>query len=75
MADQDTEPQQPETENQAQFKLTPMPWPPQGYVPGKYAPWRCSPFPIYGPDELGELKSCVDDLTGNVVKQDSAARG
>lgn len=64
---------QTDANSQAQFKLTPMEYP-DGYVPGKYAPWRCSPEPIYGPDELGELKSCVDDLSRNVEKQDSAAR-
>jgi len=53
--------------------LTPLKFP-QGYVPGKFAPWPCSDQPIYGPDELGELISVINDLSDNVAKCDSAAR-
>ena len=54
--------------------LMPMQWPPEGYVPGRYAPWPCSDQPIYGPDELGEMISVITDLTESVNRSDDAAR-
>jgi hypothetical protein len=54
-------------------RLTPLQFP-KGYVPGKIAPWMCSPEPIYGPDELGEYISAIDQMTQNVNKCDAAAR-
>ena len=54
-------------------RLTPLVFPP-GYVPGKIAPWMCSPEPIYGPDELGEYISAIETMTQNVNKCDAAAR-
>src|SRR6202012_376882 len=63
-------------EGQPTSKLTPLDFasmdPP--YVPGKYAPWPCSPEPCYGPDELGEYQKAIDDMTQNVNKCDAAAR-
>lgn len=53
--------------------LTPIQFP-EGYVPGKVAPWMCSPEPIYGPDELGEYIPAIDKMTQNVNKCDAAAR-
>src|SRR5579883_3239635 len=53
--------------------LTPLKFP-QDYVPGKYAPWYCSPEPIYGPDELGDYIGAIDEMTENVNKCDAAAR-
>lgn len=55
-------------------KLTPIDFQAIGYVPGKYAPWPCSPEPCYGPDELGVYQKAIDDMTQNVNKCDSAAR-
>ena len=63
-----------------QRALTPMPWPPENYEPGRYAPWYCGltenggTEEIYGPDELGEYANSLDELTQNVNKCDSAAR-
>lgn len=54
--------------------ITPMQFPPQNYVPGRFAPWPCSPEPIYGPDELGELVSVIRDMSENVNRCDPAAR-
>ena len=53
--------------------LTPLQFP-EGYVPGRIAPWMCSPEPIYGPDELGEYQSAIEQMTQNVNKCDAAAR-
>src|SRR5882757_4996183 len=53
--------------------LTPLQFP-EGYVPGRYAPWMCSPELIYGPDELGEYANAIEDLSQNVNKCDAAAR-
>ena len=60
-------------------RLTPMPWPPPGYTPGKIAPWFCGAQEngkeeIYGPDELGEYVSAIEQLTQNVNKTYAAAR-
>lgn len=54
-------------------RLTPLQFP-EGYIPGQYAPWYCSPEPIYGPDELGEYQNHIDALINNVNKCDAAAR-
>jgi hypothetical protein len=60
-------------------RLTPMPWPPPGYTPGKIAPWFCGAQKngqeeIYGPDELGEYISAIEQMTQNVNHTDAAAR-
>jgi hypothetical protein len=60
-------------------RLTPMDWPPSGYVPGKITPWFCGAQEngqeeIYGPDELGEYISAIEQMTQNVNKCDAAAR-
>lgn len=47
---------------------------PDGHVPGKYAAVDVSPEPMYGPDELGELKDIIQDLSETVTKSDSAPR-
>lgn len=57
-----------------QSRLTPIDFDAIGYVPGKYAPWYCSPFPCYGPDELGEYEKAIEQMTQNVNKCDAAAR-
>jgi hypothetical protein len=53
--------------------LTPLEFP-DGYVPGRYTPWMCSPDPIFGPDELGDYEQAVKDLCDGVSKSDAAAR-
>jgi len=58
---------------QKQPTLTPLQFP-EGYVPGKYAPWFCSTEDCYGPDELGEYANSLDEMTQSVNKSDSAAR-
>lgn len=65
---------------ETQQHLTPMPWPPEGYVPGQYAEWYChaqenGQEEIYGPDELGEdYLGAVEQLIEGVNKADAAAR-
>ncbi len=54
-------------------RLTPLTFP-QGYVPGRITPWMCSPEPIYGPDEMGDYVSAIEQMTQNVNKCDAAAR-
>src|ERR1700689_3243982 len=54
-------------------RLTPLQFP-QDYIPGKLAPWMCSPEPIYGPEEMGEYISAIEQMTQNVNKCDAAAR-
>src|SRR5271170_1763108 len=59
--------------------LTPMQWPPENYIPGRYAPWYCGnqdngQEEIYGPDELGDYADAVKEMTDNVNKCDAAAR-
>ena len=54
--------------------LTPLNFAEHDYIPGKYAPWPCSPHPCYGPDELGEYISGITDMTEAVTRADSAAR-
>lgn len=64
----------PEQEEQTEVPtLQPLQFP-QGYVPGKYASWDCSPEPIFGPDELGAYKGAIDDLSETCTRSDSAAR-
>lgn len=55
------------------IQLTPLVFP-EDYVPGKYASWDVSPEPIFGPDELGEYKSAIDDLSETCTRADSSAR-
>lgn len=43
-------------------------------MPGKHAPWYCSPEPIYGPDELGDYQNAVEQMIQNVNRCDAAAR-
>ena len=62
-----------QTEEATGPTLTPLQFP-QGYVPGRYTPWYCSPEPIYGPDEMGEYIKAIEDLTQNVSRSDVAAR-
>ncbi len=57
-----------------QQTITPMQWPPEGYVPGRYAPWYCSEEDVFGPDELGEYANAITEMTENVNKCDAAAR-
>lgn len=58
---------------QEQPALTPLVYPPD-YVPGKYASFDVSPYPMFGPDELGEYKSAIDDLSETCTRADSSAR-
>lgn len=53
--------------------LTPLVFP-EGYVPGKYAPWYCSTEDVYGPDELGDYANSIEEMIQNVNKCDAAAR-
>lgn len=53
--------------------LTPLQFP-EGYVPGRYAPWYCSADDCYGPDELGEYANAIQEMTESVNKCDAAAR-
>jgi hypothetical protein len=47
---------------------------PEGYVPGKYAAWYCSPEDIYGPDELGEYANAIEEMVDGFSKADISAR-
>lgn len=70
----DNTPELPESSPQAQAPtLTPLQFPPD-WTPGKYALFPVSPEPMYGPDELGEYKSAVDDMTETCSRADSSAR-
>lgn len=70
----DTTPELPNAEPDAPTsRLTPL-VPPQGWTKGKYTWFPVSPEPFYGPDELGEYRSAIDDLTETVNRADSAAR-
>ena len=55
-------------------RLTPLDFDAIQFTPGLKAPWRCSPNPCYGPDELGFLKGAVDELIAGCERSDSAAR-
>lgn len=66
--------QQEETQAEPKgIQLTPLVFP-EGYVPGKYASFPVSQEDMYGPDELGEYKSAIDDLDEIVTRADSSAR-
>lgn len=67
-------PQTAEKNGSAPSKLTPIDFQAIGYVPGKYAPWFCSKFPCFGPDELGEYQNAIENMIQNVNKCDAAAR-
>lgn len=54
--------------------LTPLDFDAIDYVPGEKAPWRCSPYPCYGPDELGMLRGAIDELIAGTERADAAAR-
>lgn len=41
---------------------------------GKYASFDVSPEDMFGPDELGEYKSAIDDLSETCTRADSSAR-
>lgn len=56
-----------------QSRLTPLQFP-EGYTPGRYTEWYCSPEHIYGPEELGAYTAAIEKLTDNATKCDSAAR-
>ena len=73
MADENDKPDVTQNDEAQPSVLTPLQFP-EGYVPGKYAPWYCSKEDCYGPDELGEYANAIKDLTDNVNKCDSAAR-
>jgi hypothetical protein len=74
MADLATAPPEENDELQLQSpRLTPLQFP-QGFVPGRYAPWYCSDEDCYGPDELGEYQNAIDEIIQNVTKCDAAAR-
>jgi hypothetical protein len=64
---------EPEQQEESTPQLTPLEFP-EGYIPGRYTPWMCSPEPIFGPDELGEYKSGAEELCEGVSKSDAAAR-
>jgi hypothetical protein len=69
----DTEQDEEEPIGLRRPRLTPLQFP-QDYTPGRLTPWMCSPEPIYGPDELGEYISAIEQMTQNVNKCDAAAR-
>ena len=73
MAEQVNDQQQSEDALPTGPALTPLQYT-EGHVPGRYAAWDCSPEPIYGPDELGEYRSAIDDLSETCTRADSAAR-
>ena len=60
-----------ETDDQGAV-LTPL-VPPDGWVAGKYASFNVSPKPMFGPDELGEYKSAIEDMDEICTRADSAA--
>jgi len=62
---------QPEDEGP---RLTPINFDDYDYTPGERAPWRCSPKPCYGPDELGFLRGAIDELIKGTEQADAAAR-
>ena len=64
-----------ESEGDAQGqKLTQLDFEKIQFEPGVKAPWRCSPSPCYGPDELGFLKGAVEELIAGAERSDTAAR-
>lgn len=74
MPDEMGAPQTAEKNEPAPLKLTPLDFQQIGYIPGKYAPWMCSEYPAFGPEELGEYANAIDQMTQNVNKCDAAAR-
>jgi hypothetical protein len=68
-ADPDTEQDEPTGPT-----LTPLDFAEYNYTPGKFAPWPCSADPVFGPDELGEFISGVEQMCEGVSRCDSAAR-
>lgn len=73
MADPENEQQQDGAEDEPKGPtLTPLQFP-EGYIPGRYASFPVSPFPIYGPDELGMYKAGIDDLDEIVTRADTSA--
>jgi len=66
--------EQDEGEVEQTPQLQPLNFAQYKYVPGQFAPWRCSPFPAYGPDQLGEYQNHIEQLMQNVNKCDAAAR-
>lgn len=44
------------------------------YVPGKYAAIDVSPEPIFGPDQIGDYKAAIEELTQSVNRTDSSSR-
>ena len=67
--------EQVQSGEKVQQHLTPMPWPPEGYIPGQYAAWYCTDEDIYGPDELGkDYEGAVKEMVDNVNRCDAAAR-
>jgi hypothetical protein len=54
--------------------LTPIDFSQYDFTPGEKAPWRCSQFDCYGPDELGDFGGAVDELIAGVDRADAAAR-
>lgn len=68
-----TTPPVPEQDEPQGIQLTPLDlsqYPPRG----KYASFDVSDQDMFGPDELGEYKSAVDDLSDTCTRADSAAR-
>ena len=53
--------------------LTPLP-PSPDHIPGRYASVDVSDQPMFGPDEMGELKADVDKLTESATRTDSSSR-
>lgn len=74
MADPENEQQEDGAEDEPKGPtLTPLVFP-NGYIPGRYAAFPVSPFPIYGPDELGKYKTAISDLSETCTRADSSAR-
>lgn len=60
----------PKTEPQL---LTPLPDDPE-HIPGQYAAIDVSPYPIFGPDQLGDLVQGIEALTTSATRTDSSSR-
>ena len=54
-------------------QLTPIQLPP-GHVLGKYASFPVSTEPMFGPDEMGEYKSGIEDMDETVTRAETSAR-
>jgi hypothetical protein len=68
VADQENNPEQPTGQILTPIDLSA--YPPRG----KYASFDVSTEDMFGPDELGEYKSAIDDMSDVATKADSAAR-